>query len=561
MELVVLNGPMQGLEFPLEESMSVIGRRSDAGVCLPLDPRISRRHARIELREDHCVLTDAGSGNGTFVGGVRLAAPTVVRPGDRLRVGRTFLEVRDAPSVDLAEPPDIRFTSGPDAQVSVAERPAEYAAQPPAGPPSADELQRRLYSYRELQNRIGALLDVPQLLEAIMDGVMALVPAERGYLILRDEKSGELTAQVERRRDSGDQQEGEPPISRTIVDRAIDEKVAILTTDAMSDERFPDAASVVAFQIRSAVCLPLIARQKALGIIHLDTRSATHVFTEDDLALLTGAASQAAMALDSAKLYSDLREAYDDLQRAQDHLVESEKLSTIGALSASIAHDIGNIVTPLIPLTEVLLEDSAVADPIKRVFERQLPQLVALTRRLLSFSAGNQLHLEQVDVNHVVSAALELVRTEAIHKVVSLELKLHPDSPAVVGDASQLDRVILNLALNAIQAMEDRGGTLTVTVGAEEDEVSISLADTGPGIAPENLPHLFQPFFSTKESGTGMGLFSCRRIIEDEHGGVIEVESEAGKGTTFTVHLPKVMPDPSAASAADDTTDGAKAEA
>jgi signal transduction histidine kinase len=340
------------------------------------------------------------------------------------------------------------------------------------------------------------------------------------------------------------------------VDRAIQEKVAIITQDAMSDDRFPGAVSVMAFRIRSAACIPLIAKQKVLGIIHLDTRSARHVFTGADLALLTGAAGQAAMALENARLYTDLRRAYEERQRAQDQLVRSEKLSTIGTLSASIAHDIGNIVTPLIPLSEMLLQDSN-ADPlVRRVFENQLPQLVALTRRLLSFSATRSLAVASVDINRVVSGALDLLRTEAIHQGVQIVFEPHPDNPTVLGDVSELDRVVLNLALNAVQAMETGHGTLTVTVAQEEDEVSISVADTGPGIPPEHLPALFQPFFSTKESGTGMGLFSCKRIVEEEHGGVIEVESQPGEGTVFTVRLPKRPPELAAQISEDESTDG-----
>jgi two-component system NtrC family sensor kinase len=146
--------------------------------------------------------------------------------------------------------------------------------------------------------------------------------------------------------------------------------------------------------------------------------------------------------------------------------------------------------------------------------------------------------LEATDLNEVVDGALSMIHTELQHESVELELDLAEDLPPVQAVPTQLDRVVLNLCLNAIEAMAPDAGTLHIETELDGEEIALSVTDTGPGIPPEEQARLFEPFFTTKETGTGMGLFSCRRIVEEEHDGSIEVDSRVGEGTTVTVRLP-----------------------
>ena len=170
--------------------------------------------------------------------------------------------------------------------------------------------------------------------------------------------------------------------------------------------------------------------------------------------------------------------------------------------------------------------------------DRQLQRLLALVERLKSFARPEAMQMEPTDLNEVVDGALSLIRTEVHHESVKLDLQLADDLPRVQAVPTQLDRVVLNLALNAIEAMEHEPKRLVIETELDGDEVALSVTDTGPGIPPEQQARLFEPFFTTKETGTGMGLFSCRRIVEEEHGGTIEVDSRVGEGTTVTVRLP-----------------------
>jgi len=306
----------------------------------------------------------------------------------------------------------------------------------------------------------------------------------------------------------------------------------------MHDQRFQDVESVVGLQIRSALCVPIYRGDRDLGVLYLDTTSRSSVFSQADLEMVTGLASQAAVAIENARLYTDLRQAYDELRSAQEQLLRTERLTTIGALSASIAHDMSNVVTPLVPLVRLLLKACQPEDELAKTTERQLARLTALIRRLLSFSAPTSVHREPVEVNAVLEQTLGLLQTEANHRGVTITHELGADLPPVLGDAGELDRVFLNLALNAIQAAPEGSGQLIVRTEHDDGVVAVSFIDNGPGIPEDVLAHLFEPLISTKEGGTGLGLFSCKRIVEDEHEGAIEVDSRRDGGTTITVRLP-----------------------
>ncbi len=550
----VLNGDLAGHFFTLGQEATTIGRNAANHICLALDPRISRWHAQVRLTPEGVVLEDRNSGNGTWVGTTRIYSPVVLPPGAQFRVGQTWLQLEqmppDAGAIEDVSRQVILFDEDEetdDAQAgaeSIVYSMDEEPKQPvPAAHADSEELRRRLHAFELIGTALGSSLEMQTVLVTLVDTVMQVMKAERGFLLLVDPETGQPVPRVARPLPDGDQ--GSIQISRHIVNRALTERVAILTSDAMHDQRFRDVESVLGLQIRSAVCIPIYRADRNLGVLYLDTTSRSSVFSQADLEMLTGLANQAAVAMENARLYTDLRHAYDDLRAAQAQLLATERLSTIGALSASIAHDMSNVVTPLVPLVRLLLETGDPDDELAETTERQLARLSALVERLRSFSAPRTIHKQPVDVNDVLEQTLGLLQTEANHRGVTIVRELAPNLPQVTGDPRELDRVFLNIALNAIQAVAEKTGEVLVRTEEDNGDVTIAFIDNGPGIADDVLPHLFEPLFTTKDSGTGLGLFSCRRIVEDEHEGAIEVDTRPGEGTSITVRLAATNAPPS----------------
>ncbi len=550
MKLVVLDGPMRGAEFPITKADMFLGRRLEADVSLTSDPHISRQHCRLTYEDGRYWLEDTDSGNGTFIGNVRIQGKVHLPTEQAFRIGRTDLALREETESEIRRAAEEAVALVGDDQLGgrLEERgtldPAAVRARwTHAAAPDVEEvarLRQRLGLFHEVAGALGGKLELTELLDAIMDNLMQAVPAERGFLMLVDEQARKLRPQVVRKR--GPEETAGVKVSLAIVTRAIRERVAVLSSDAMADERFSERDSVADLQLRSVICAPLVHAGHVVGVIVLDNRSAARVFSQEDLELVTDIANQAAVALANAELYTDLRQAYEELRATQERLVQSEKLSVIGTLSASIAHDIGNLITPISMVAALALEGNGVDARLRESVERQTGRLRALTRQLLSFSKPKQVTKRPTDLNEIATSSAKLLETEGRRAGVTLRLELAEELPKVLGDPDQLDQVFVNMILNAVQAMDGQqnGRELRITSAVEDGCVEVRFADTGPGISAEAMPHLFQPFFTTKgEQGTGLGLFSCRRIVEEEHAGTLSVESELGVGTTFTVRFPK----------------------
>jgi signal transduction histidine kinase len=291
--------------------------------------------------------------------------------------------------------------------------------------------------------------------------------------------------------------------------------------------------------------LPLISKGEILGILWLG-RAAGGRFEEDLVALATTIANQVAVAIHNARLYDALRKTSEELEsrveartrelgEAHEELARKERLALLGQLAGGVGHELRNPLGAIGNAAYYLrmrLGDAADAKVGKHlgILDGEVRRANKIVSDLLDFSRVKQPKRVPTHVSNIVADALA---RQPRPDTVRLELALPDALPAVAVDPDQVGQVFLNLVINAIEAMPD-GGALTVRSEARGDSVITSVSDTGHGIPPENLEKIFQPLFTTKTKGIGLGLAVSRRLVE-ANGGTLTVSSEVGHGATFSV--------------------------
>jgi len=231
------------------------------------------------------------------------------------------------------------------------------------------------------------------------------------------------------------------------------------------------------------------------------------------------------------------------LQETHLQLVSSEKMASLGKLAAGIAHEINNPLGGILIYSSLMMEDLPEDDPKRQDLGRivqEASRCKEIVESLLEFARQTEPRMEPTDVNRAITDGLFFLENQALFHNIKIIKKLDPLLPFVRGNASQLKQVLINIIVNAAEAMHGNG-TLTITSYPSSDRkwVFMEFTDTGEGIPEENLTRIFEPFFTTKDigKGTGLGLATSYGIIED-HGGKISVKSTVGQGATFTIELP-----------------------
>ena len=223
-------------------------------------------------------------------------------------------------------------------------------------------------------------------------------------------------------------------------------------------------------------------------------------------------------------------------------LAYNEKMAELGRISAGVVHELNAPLSVIVSASQMIMREEGVPEPVREMIERintEAQRLSQMTRGILSFSSHEEAGGD-ADVNLTIEFVLDFLCYEAARRGVSLMRNLDHRLPVVRVDSNVLKQIVINIAMNALQAMEPEGGRLLVESRAlDSSEICIVIADTGPGIAVESLSRIFEPYFTTKRpgEGTGLGLFVTRTLVENL-GGRIEVSSAVGEGTCFSVTLP-----------------------
>lgn len=288
------------------------------------------------------------------------------------------------------------------------------------------------------------------------------------------------------------------------------------------------------------VCLPLITGRRLVGLIGLGRKRNLDPFFADELDLLGTLAAQAAVALENAQLYGELKRSQEIIRRA-------DRLSALGTLAAGIAHEIRNplvSVQTFFQLAPQRLNDQEFLTEFLHLTSNEVRRITDLISDLLSFARSPTPSMDEVHLNELIDDVTRLLDPQLRNGQIAVRKALACDLPVTRADRDQLKQVFLNVVLNAIQAIGERG---EITISSSrithngEDYCQIAVSDSGPGIPADLLDDIFNPFFTTKEKGTGLGLAITNQVVS-EHDGFIAVDSEVGKGTTFRIYLrPSVL--------------------
>ena len=405
-----------------------------------------------------------------------------------------------------------------------------------------DAVQRRsedLAVLNDMTRAVTSSLDVDMVLTRAMRGIREILRVEAGSLILADEDSGELRFRKTLSREQEMIVDSALRTGEGLVGQVVATREPILLNDVPGEARFsPHLDRVTGMVVRNVLAAPLIVKGRAIGAIEV-VNKLDGPFTHDDLEMLQFLAASVAVAVENARLYGELAEFTRQLERSQEQLVQAEKVAATGRLAASIAHEINNplqaIHNCLHLVTHRKLEPERAAYYLNMAQE-EVQRLIAIVQRTLDFYRPSKGREVLTDINHVIESVLALANKRLDHGKVQVRRRLSSDLPKLQTVADQLTQVFLNLIVNAVEAMPE-GGELTVATLCDESQVRVRVSDTGPGLNPEEAKKIFEPFYTTKRSGTGLGLAVSYGIIR-RHGGEIAVESAPGCGATFVVSLP-----------------------
>jgi two-component system sensor histidine kinase HydH len=314
-------------------------------------------------------------------------------------------------------------------------------------------------------------------------------------------------------------------------------------TDAARDPTVPKELREL-LRVASFATVPLVAKDRVIGIILVDNMFNQRPITDGDIRFLTMFAHQAALAIENAIIHTNLETMNKDMRSLHEQLVQSEKMAALGAMMAEITHEIRNPLVSIGGFTRRLAKKLQNSDDKKYIdiILSEVARLEGIIHDNLSYIKEVSLQLSDADINAVVADILTLYEDELAQRRIAVQKDLSPTVPLIRIDTQQIKQAVINILKNAMEAMEN-GGTLFIRTSllAETQEVSIEFGDTGPGISAKAMHNIFNPYYTTKPRGTGLGLPITNRIIK-AHRGKIELKNRETGGALFTIKLPCPAP-------------------
>lgn len=423
-----------------------------------------------------------------------------------------------------------------------------------------EQMARRLRQSQALYRvslALASTLDLDNLLTLIVRSAVDTIPkANNGTLHLLDEETGELHPRAlsfEREVRPDVSGRSQMRVGHGVAGHALETGQVVDVPDVSADPRFVRGARPFA----SLLVAPLVLGDRRIGTLSIDSPQ-KRAFSSEDEQLLMTLATQAAAAIENARLVSDLQQSLRDLQTTQAQLIQSEKLSAIGRLIAGVAHELNNPLTAVIGYAQLLRSTEGIGESLRRDLDKicsQAQRASKIVQNLLTFARQHRAERRFVDVNEVLRNTLDLRAYQLEVEGIEVTTRLDDRRLGTSADPYQLQQVFLNLINNAQDAIFEcrHNGHLVISSELCGDKIQVRFTDDGAGLSSSAERHLFEPFFTTKEvgKGTGLGLSICFGIVS-QHGGHIWTEKSGETGTTFVVELLAAQQEPTESAETED---------
>jgi signal transduction histidine kinase len=402
-------------------------------------------------------------------------------------------------------------------------------------------LFKRHYDYRETLRRFSkamvTILDLKSLSEKTIETITETMGVEKASLFLSDEEKGGFRLFESKNLIAA------PTLS--FLSRGnpfllyLHRSGEIIIREELTKGADPELKDVTRQMslLEAEVSIPLVWKGQLIGMINLSHKFNKEIYSHEDLELLSTLANQVAISMENARLYEDLKKSKSYIRRA-------DRLASLGTLTAGISHEIRNPLVAIKTFTQLLperLKDEEFLNKFLGIASGEVDRISSLITELLEFAKPSEPKLELEDVNTILDSMILLLSTESSKKLIQLIKQYGTDLPPIRIDREQMKQAFLNILLNAIEATPENGKVMVSTRSfikpGGQPYIQIEVSDTGCGIAAENLEEIFNPFFTTKEMGSGLGLSIAHQIVQ-EHKGYITVESQLDQGSSFYINLP-----------------------
>lgn len=554
-------------DFPLVEESYSFGRASDNQIILE-GTGVSRHHGVLHRSGDNFVIRDLNSHNGVFINNVKVQE-SALNHGDQIRVGNYVLVYDEGSGNALLSPSPTTITleeSYEDLMSDLSSQ-SNLMARRLTDPSFMSQIQkerRTLALLYDLGRALSTVDSIDEISHKALQILLESTRAERGAIFLQNQERTSLLPAIVRDRQAGSTSGAEITLSSTVASRILSERKAVVTADAAADPRFASGKSVVLQGLRSIACAPLVGKGGTLGILYLENKHSVGAFTKEDLQLLSAVASQIGLAIENAQFFEALRRSNEELEqqveertealrRTELKLYQSEKMASLSRLVAGVAHEFNTPLGALKANLELLMvlfgrlatregrspEDEKLLKHMLEIAQEGVSasgRIMSVVRSLSSFARLDEAEFKVADINEGLETVVRLLDPAARRRA---EVLLTPgDIPPIRCYPALLNEAFMNLLNNACQAIK-QNGQVFIETRRDAGDVVVSIRDTGSGIPREYHQKIFDPGFTTKGVGVGVGLgLAVAYSVIREHQGSIEVDSDVGKGATFTVRLP-----------------------